>query len=96
MEVSASGSGMETSSSMQAVVGSEVSIVWPLVGIESPDSSALRLRSSTGSKPSSPASRSICASAAKHDCTVPKPRIAPHGGLLVRTAMPSTLTLSTR
>ena len=29
------------------------------------------------------ASLSICASAAKHVCTAPKPRIAPHGGLFV-------------
>ena len=36
-----------------------------------------------GSMPSSAASRSICASAAKHVCTAPKPRIAPHGGLFV-------------
>jgi hypothetical protein len=33
--------------------------------------------------PSSAASRSICASCANATCTAPKPRIAPHGGLLV-------------
>jgi hypothetical protein len=35
--------------------------------------------------PSAAASLSICASAAKHVCTAPKPRIAPHGGLFVYT-----------
>ena len=44
---------------------------------------ALRTRSSTGSRPSAAASLSICDSYAKHACTAPKPRIAPHGGLLV-------------
>ena len=33
---------------------------------------------------------SIWRSWAKHACTTPKPRMAPHGGLLVRTAQPST------
>ena len=33
--------------------------------------------------PSASASLSICASCAKHDCTEPKPRMAPHGGLFV-------------
>ena len=62
----------------------------------SPGSSAFRSRSSTGSIPSSAASRSICASAAKHVCTAPKPRIAPHGGLFVYTAVASISALSTR
>ena len=44
---------------------------------------------------SAAASRSICASAAKHACTAPKPRIAPQGGLFVYTASPSIRTLST-
>ena len=44
---------------------------------------ALRTRRSTGSMPSAAASRSICDSWAKATWTAPKPRIAPHGGLLV-------------
>ena len=63
-------------------VGSDPVTTWP-VGRRSPGSSAFRSRSSTGSISSSAASRSICASAAKHVCTAPKPRIAPHGGLFV-------------
>src|SRR5262249_10274827 len=39
---------------------------------------------------------SICASAAKHVCTAPNPRIAPQGGLLVYTAVDSISALSTR
>ena len=58
------------------------SIIWP-VGSVSPGASAFSSRSSTGSSPSAAASLSICASAAKHVCTAPKPRIAPHGGLFV-------------
>lgn len=44
---------------------------------------ALSCLNSTGSMPSSAASLSICASYAKHAWTAPKPRMAPHGGLLV-------------
>jgi hypothetical protein len=65
-----------------SATGSDPWIFWP-VGSRSPGASAFRSRSSTGSTPSSAASRSICASAAKHVCTAPKPRIAPHGGLFV-------------
>ena len=43
----------------------------------------LRTRISTGSTPTASASLSISASIAKAACTEPKPRIAPHGGLLV-------------
>ena len=68
---------------------------WP-VSSRSPWPRALRSRSSTGSIPHASASLSIWASWAKHTCTAPKPRMAPHGGLLVRTPMPSTATLSTR
>ena len=53
------------------------------VGIDVPVAMALRSRSSTGSIPSAAASLSICASCAKHVCTAPNPRIAPHGGLFV-------------
>ena len=45
--------------------------------------------------PSSAASLSICASAAKHACTAPKPRIAPQGGLFEYTQVPSISRLST-
>ena len=63
-------------------VGSEPVRTCP-VGSMSPGSSAFSKRSSTGSIPSSAASKSICDSAAKHVCTAPKPRIAPQGGLFV-------------
>ena len=53
------------------------------VGIDVPVVIALRSRSATGSISSAAASLSICASCAKHVCTAPKPRIAPHGGLSV-------------
>ena len=56
----------------------------------SPVSIALRSRISTGSSPHAAASLSIWLSWAKHAWTTPKPRIAPHGRWLVRTAKPST------
>jgi len=62
--------------------GAGLSITCP-VGPWEPSSMALSCRSSTGSMPSSAASRSICASQANAVCTEPKPRIAPQGGLLV-------------
>ncbi len=46
--------------------------------------------------PSSAARRSICASWAKQTCTAPNPRIAPHGGLLVRTTTASMCALGNR
>ena len=67
---------------MTSFVGSEPAITWP-VASRPPGSSAFRSRSSTGSISSSAASLSICASAAKHVCTAPNPRIAPQGGLFV-------------
>ena len=67
---------------MTSATGSDPVMRWP-VGRTSPGAIALRRRSSTGSMPSSAASRSICASEPKHVCTAPKPRIAPQGGLLV-------------
>ena len=48
-----------------------------------PVEAAFLSRSSTGSIESAAASLSICPSCAKHTCTAPNPRIAPHGGLLV-------------
>ena len=67
---------------------------WP-VGSVSPGASAFRTRISTGSRPRAAASLSICASAAKHVCTAPKPRMAPHGGLFVYTAVLSSSAFST-
>ena len=63
-------------------------IVWP-VGSVPPGASAFSRRSSTGSISSASASLSICASAAKQVCTAPNPRIAPHGGLFVKTLVAS-------
>ena len=79
---SGSGSGIGSSAARRitSATGSDPSSRWP-VGSTSPGASAFRSRSSTGSSPSASASLSICASAAKHVCTAPKPRIAPHGGL---------------
>ena len=56
---------------------------------------AFRSRSSTGSIESAAASLSICPSCAKHTCTAPNPRIAPHGGLFVKTHVPSTSAFGT-
>ena len=56
------------------------------VGSRSPVRRALRSRSSTGSMPRAAANLSIWASWAKQVCTAPNPRMAPHGGLLVRVA----------
>ncbi len=81
---------------MTSTVGSEPSMIWPDVLRGSPDARALRRRISSGSTPSSTASRSICDSAAKLTCTTPKPRMAPAGGLLVLAAAASTKTLSQR
>ena len=63
---------------------------------ESPVRIALRSRISTGSSPQASASLSICDSWAKHACTTPNPRIAPHGRWFVRTAYPSTTALAQR
>ena len=69
---------------------------WPEVGNGSPGRRALRRRSSTGSIPSSAASRSIVDSMPKQACTAPNPRMAPATGLLVRTASPTISTAGTR
>ncbi len=52
-------------------------------------------RSSTGSIPRARASLSICDSYPKAACTAPKPRMAPHGGLFVKTQVPSISALGT-
>ena len=44
---------------------------------------------------SAAASLSICASAAKQVCTAPNPRIAPHGGLFVKTLVVSISAFGT-
>ena len=77
-----SGTGIAAAARIVSATGHEPSITCP-VGRTSPGPSAFSRRSSIGSIPSSAASRSICASAAKHVCTAPKPRIAPQGGLFV-------------
>ena len=79
---------------MTSATGSEPVIGWP-VGRVSPVSSAFSRRSSTGSISSACASLSICASAAKQVCTAPKPRIAPHGGLFVKTLVVSIRAFGT-
>ncbi len=56
--------------------------------IVSPGSRRVAQAQLDGSMPSAAASLSIWASWAKQVCTAPKPRMAPHGGLLVRTARP--------
>ena len=74
---------------MQRATGATLSTTCPVIS-RSPVTIALRSRTSTGSSPHAAASWSIWPSWAKHACTTPKPRIAPHGRLLVRTAQPST------
>ena len=76
------GTGIAAAARITSATGSDPVSTCP-VGSVSPGSIAFRSRSSIGSIPSASASRSICASAAKHTCTAPKPRIAPHGGLFV-------------
>ena len=70
-------------------------MIWPLVAKGSPGTSALRLRKSKGSMSRAAANLSICASWPTQTWTAPKPRIAPQGGLLVRTPTPSINTEST-
>ena len=85
----ASGSGIAAVSRMQRSTGATFSTVWPVISL-SPVRITLRRRISTGSSPQAAANLSIWPSWAKQACTTPKPRMAPHGGLLVRTAQPST------
>ena len=80
---------------MHSATGAVPVIRWP-VGSTSPDARALRSRSSTGSTPTAAARRSICASWAKQTCTAPNPRMAPHGGLLVRTTTASMWAFGSR
>src|SRR5205823_2980787 len=89
------GNGSAAHARITSATGKTPSIRWPVIS-SSPGPSALRSRSSTGSISHAAASLSICDSCAKHDCTTPNPRIAPHGGLLVRTAIARTCAFGTR
>jgi len=93
---SSSGSGSRKAAQRRitSATGSEPVICWP-VGSVSPVSSALSSRSSTGSSSSACASLSICASAAKQVCTAPNPRMAPQGGLFVKTLVVSISAFGT-
>ena len=79
---SCSGTSSAAARLMTSFVGREPSTTCP-VARRPPGSSAFRSLSSTGSISSAAASLSICASAAKHVCTAPNPRMAPQGGLFV-------------
>ncbi len=78
-----SGSARAAVSRMQRATGATLSTTCPVMS-RSPVVIALRRRISTGSSPHASASRSIWPSWAKHACTTPNPRIAPHGRWLVR------------
>jgi hypothetical protein len=79
------GMGWAAAARMTSATGAVPVMTWPKMSW-SWVRRALRRRSSTGSMPSASASLSIWASAAKEVWTAPNPRMAPHGGLLVRTA----------
>ncbi len=80
--MAAAGRGIAWSRRSSSTTGAGLSITCP-VGVSDPSDIAFRQRSSTGSRPSSSAIRSMIASYANAVCTDPNPRIAPHGGLLV-------------
>ena len=88
-------SGTAATARITSATGAVPVMTWP-VGRVSPVFRAFFSRSSTGSMPRASASLSIWASWAKQVCTAPKPRIAPHGGLLVRIAQPSMKALGVR
>src|SRR5215207_6058316 len=88
------GSGADRTRRSSSATGAALSTTWPLAATE-PSASALRVRASTGSSPTAAANLSICDSYAKQTWTAPKPRIAPQGGLLVKTARQSRSTLGT-
>ena len=80
---------------MTSATGAVPVITCP-VSRASPGFRALRRRSSIGSRSRAAASLSIWDSTANPVCTAPNPRMAPHGGLLVRTTLPSMTALGTR
>ena len=79
---------------MTSATGNVPVMTCPVIS-RSPGPRALRSRSSIGSMSKAAASLSICDSWPKQVCTAPKPRMAPHGGLLVRTASPTTWAAGT-
>jgi hypothetical protein len=81
----AGGGGSSTQARMHSSTGATPVMTCPVSSSSWVFSAFLR-RSSTGSIPRAAASLSIWASAANEVCTAPKPRIAPQGGLFVRTA----------
>ena len=89
------GIGMARSRSSSSRTGTAPSMACPVTS-RSPATSALRSRRSIGSRPSSAASRSICASCATATWTAPNPGSAPHGGVLVQVARTSISALRTR
>ena len=93
--IGVSGIGSAAVSRMQRATGATLSTTCPVIS-SSPVTMALRSRISIGSRPHAAASLSIWPSWAKHACTTPNPRIAPHGRWLVRTAYPSTTALAQR
>ena len=66
-----------------------VTVKWFAVFVNG--SATIRRRMSAGSSPSCSAARSSWHSSAKRGCTVPWPRLGPHGGLLVKMRAPSNL-----
>jgi hypothetical protein len=76
------GNGIACTRRSRSTTGAGLSMSCP-VGAVAPSCMALRQRTSIGSISRAAASLSICASCANAACTDPKPRIAPHGGLLV-------------
>src|SRR5829696_9851193 len=91
---SAGGGSSAAAARIVSGIGTDPVSRWP-VGRTSPGFNALRSRSSTGSMSSPAASLSICASVAKQVWTAPNPRIAPHGGLLLYTAVDSISAFGT-
>ena len=81
----ADGIGSAAVSRMHRSTGATFSTGWPVIN-GSPVRIALSRRISTGSMPHASANLSICDSWAKHACTTPNPRMAPHGRWFVRTA----------
>src|SRR5919202_104681 len=73
---SGGGAGSSAVRRISVSTGAAPAITWPVI-MRSPERSAFRTLSCTGSMPSLAASRSICASCAKQAWTAPKPRRVP-------------------